>query len=431
MRIAVIGAGIAGVTTAWELSADGHEVTVFERRGSIAAEASFAEGGLLAPGYFALRQIWRELEGPRGRLGRLGRLPGLGRWLQRSPSPAERAHHESRLRALLQLGTHSRHRLHALIDTLGLEPAPAAGLLALLHDEDEGACAELALRQLDALGVEATLADEAACRRLEPGLNADLPIPAALHLPHDEVGNCRQVAQALRVAAQATGVRFALHRAVLGLEAGSCWRVNHQAVSEHPASAMSAFGPATQVADDDPPAERYDAVVVCAGAEAASLVQPLGLRWPVVARHGHSVTAPLREPELHSLGPHTAVAETGSWITISRVGQRVRAATPLDRGAPPRDPNPRLEPLYRLLLDRFPGAARIAQAQAWTGHCIAAPDGLPLIGATALPGLWLNAAQGDLGWTLACGAARLLADSLAGRVPSLDPQPFDPRRPGR
>jgi D-amino-acid dehydrogenase len=422
MRVAVIGAGIVGVTTAHALGADGHEVTVFERGGSVAAQASFAEGGLLAPGYFALREA---LQHPDRREAGL-----LQRW--RGANASALARRAARQQAIVQLGRHSRQCLHELADALGVDAPTARGLLVLLRHDRERAAAEAALRSLEALGVEGALADRAACLRLEPGMADEAALAGGVHLPHDEVGNARQFAQAVRSAAQASGVRFAFHRQLQTIEPGAHPRLRHRAVQPPPPATASTYGfsrDADSAADEtQPPPTDFDAVVVCVGNDAAELLAPLGLRLPLASLHGSSITAPLREPAIPGLGPCTAVVDSARGTSIARIGQRVRVAGALHSGRLQRDGAASAEPLYEVLHDWFPGTARLAQAQTWQGRCAASTDGLPLLGPSGLPGVWLNVGHGGAGWTWACGSARLVADQLAGRASPIDAARFAPQR---
>ena len=152
---------------------------------------------------------------------------------------------------------------------------------------------------------------------------------------------------------------------------------------------------------------------------ALALLRPLGLRLPMVAVHGWSVTAPLRLLEGHpDLGPRSGVMDERYKVAISRLGLRVRVAGGAELGGrlatPPADA---LRTLYKVLDDWFPGSTQNAQAQAWKGARPMLPDGPPVIGASGAEGVWLNLGHGSSGWALSCGSARLLADLVGGQVP--------------
>ena len=404
MRVAVIGAGIVGVSTAFELARDGHAVSVFERHGSVAEEASFADAGLLSPAWVA---PWGQAE-PAG----TGRPRWLGWWPGRRGDADGAAARSERLH---RLARYSQQRLQWLRQTLRLEHEHAPGVLLLLRRPADGAQARRPLKRLAELGAGFHLVDAARARALEPGLNPEQPLHAAVQLAGDEVGNCRQFAQLLRVAAQRLGTEFRFQRTVLALQPGAQPGLRHR-------------GPA---ADDAPQDEAFDAVVVCAAAGGPALLQPLGLRpaWqhrPVVA-----VTAALRVVDGHPhLGPQGALVDLARQTTISRIGQRVRVsgAASARAGTPGAVDEAALQRLHAVLDDWFPGCLQAGPVQRWQGQHSALADGLPLLGASGRAGIWLNLGHGGHAWALACGSARVLADRLGGARPEVDDSGLDATR---
>jgi D-amino-acid dehydrogenase len=408
MRIAVVGAGIVGVTTAYELAAQGHEVTVLERRGSVAEETSFANAGVLAtacvmpwaapgmPWKVLSRLLSRDASAHLGGVGALAQLPWIWRWW-RGCRPAVHAANRGAMLALAQL---SRQRMQELTHTLRLEYEQAPGFTVLLRSERELRRAAAGIKLLQSLGVAHEVIDAQRCRQIEPALNPDARLHAAIHLPQDGVGNCRHFAHLLKSEAQRLGAVFRFDSPVSSLAAGA--------------------QPALRLAGGE--AITTDAVVVCAGVQANTLLSAVGLRLPLAPVHGYSVTAPLRHTEGHtSLGPRSAVLDDRHRVTISRLGQRVRVAGGAELGGPPtRQRMAALRTLYRVLDEWFPGAALAREAQHWKGARPMLPDGPPVLGASGAPGVWLNLGHGASGWTLACGSARVLAEAIAGREAPLD-----------
>lgn len=414
-----MGAGIAGVTTAWELATDGHAVTVFERHGAVAEEASFAHAGLLAqaallpwlsPGMTpqALRRLaglkaawplsWRE----------------LGWWLawRRAQQPAALLARRAVLQPLAAL---SRDRLGALCAQLHLRVEGSSGVLALFRSSKEFAEAQAALPALNEAGLRAQALTPEAARQVEPGLCAVTELAGAVHLPDDGVVNCRQFALLMKKEAEALGVRFDFDSNVAPLDGAQ---------------------PATlQVSIDGAPSQAmaFDAVVLCAGMGAQTLLRRTGLKLPLEPVHGYSISAAIGEP-LNA--PRSAVLDLRHHTSVSRLGQRVRVAghAGLGQRAAPRD-GQAIKGLYRVLQDWFPAAAQMGgpgvAVQEWQGARPSLPDGMPVLGATGLPGLWLNLGHGNAGWSLACGSARVLADQVAGRAPALDAGALGISRLGR
>jgi D-amino-acid dehydrogenase len=162
-------------------------------------------------------------------------------------------------------------------------------------------------------------------------------------------------------------------------------------------------------------------VLVCAAMGATALLAPIGLRLPLLPVYGYSVTAPMRHVEAHpDLGPRSGVMDERYKVAITRLGTRLRVAGGAELGGSPHQHNAAaLATLHKVLHDWYPGVAKLAQAQTWKGARPMLPDGPPVLGQSGIAGVWLNLGHGSSGWALACGSARLLADMLAGRAPSI------------
>lgn len=407
MRIAVIGAGIIGVTTAYELSADGHEVTVFERGTAVADGTSFANAGVVAPGYVtpwaAPGMAWKVLRQMAGRHAAIRLSPSLlvreAGWFWRWWRACRPAVHAANRTHMHRLARYSRDRIEGLTQRLRLDYEHSLGYTVLLRGERELAAARGGMKLLAELGVPFELVDAARMRQIEPGLNPDAELRAAIHLPQDGVGNCRQFAHLLKAEAQRLGARFRFQQDVRALHPGTPVRL--------------------QLADGE---ERFDAAVVCAGVASGGLLRGVGLRVPLMPVWGYSLTAPLRELEhAPDLGPRSALMDERYKVAISRLGRRVRVAGSAELGGrADRFDDRAMGTLYKVLDDWFPGAAQLAKAQRWKGARPMLPDGPPVIGPSGRDGVWLNLGHGSSGWALSAGSARALADLVAGRAPAVD-----------
>ena len=419
MHIAVIGAGVVGVTSAYELAAAGHTVSVFDHGGTIAGEASFAPAGMDGPGW-ALG--WSALAAGGGR------WPGVGlgaspqhwgwavQWLH--------AHRRSALPLLQQrvqrLAAHSLEHAQELTRSLNLEFENSTGVLVLSRSAADTQRMHGAIAVLERLGVAHRRLTSDECLSVEPGLNPQTLPDAGVHLPQEGTANCREFTHLMRQHAERLGVRFVFHTQVTAMSAG-----------ERPVLTLRSSAPAAgrsgsvqePAATDERPA--FDAVAVCCALGSIPLLAAGGLKLPMVGVHGHTVTLPLRLDDIsaQSVGPRSAVIDAGVRISITRSGSRVRVAavSRLGRHAGT-DDRAAVQPLYGALDHWFPGCARASQSQHWAGTCPALPDGLPLIGASGIPGVWLNLGHGDTGWAMACGSARVLADAISGRTPGIDIQ---------
>jgi D-amino-acid dehydrogenase len=415
MKIAVVGAGIIGVTTAYELARDGHQVTVFEQRGTAAEAASFANAGVVAPGYVTpwaapgmpwkvVKQLFSQHAAVRiGLPLSAAELAWMWRFWRACKLDTYLAHRV----ALQKLAFYSRDRLHAISAEHQLEYDRTEGYMVLLRSAKDAAMVQPSLQVLRDGGVVFSEIDESAARLIEPALNPDTHFHGAVHLPQDEVGNCRQFALMLKDIARSMGVNFQFNTTVAQLNIARAATLFIASNDSHAA----------------PTPIDFDAVVLCAGAASAQLCKPLGTKLPIASVYGYSVSAHVREP---LDAPRSALMDERYKVAISRLGQRVRVAGSAQIGGHPdnkRDST--LQTLYKVLHDWFPGAAVMRHGvQEWKGARPMLPDRPPIIGASGTTGLWFNTGHGSSGWALACGSARLLADAMAGRSGDIDSSPY-------
>jgi len=406
MKIAIVGAGIIGVTTAWELACDGHQVVVFDRRGAAAEEASFANAGVIAPGYVS---PWA---GPGMRTKVLASLLGrdgpvklrwpLGKgdlsWILRWQRACKLETYLANRARLQRLAFYSRTRLHMITEARELEYERSDGYMVLLRSVRERNQAQRGLDVLRAAGTVFHELDADAARQVEPALSTDTALAGAIYLPEDEVANCRQFALQLKREAEALGARFQFTTDIAPLNRAA------------PTSLSLSTGSETHA---------FDAVVVCAGVDSVRMLRPLGLQIPIAPVYGHSVSAQIREP-LNA--PRSAVMDERYKVAISRLGQRVRVAGSAELGGRPGVLGPAaLRTLYKVLQDWYPGAVTLQSGvQQWKGARPMLPDGPPVIGPSGVPDVWLNLGHGSSGWALSCGSARVLADLIAGRDAGID-----------
>lgn len=416
MRVAVIGAGIVGVTTAYELAAQGHEVSVFERRASVAAQTSFANAGVVAPGYVtpwaAPGMPWKVLKHLLSRHAPVrfggwnawGQLPWMWRWLL----ACRKSVYLPNRKAMQGLARISRDRILELTHALNLDYEQADGYMVLLRTERELKASKGSLALLAELGVAHQVVDGARARELEPALNPGAKLHAAIHLPQDGVGNCRQFAHLLKAEAQRLGARFRFDTPVNAIAPGA------------PAALQLVGGEVVEV----------EALVVCAGVESAQLLAPLGLKLPLAPVWGYSVTAPINHVDGQlPAAPRAALMDERYKVAISRLGQRVRVAGSAELGGhADQQCLATLRTLYKVLDEWFPGSAVMRDAQHWKGARPMLPDGPPLLGETGAQGIWMNLGHGSSGWALSCGSARVLAERMAGRDPGIDLSRFSPSR---
>jgi D-amino-acid dehydrogenase len=435
MKIAVVGAGIIGITTAYELARDGHEVTVYERRGAAAEESSFSNAGVLSPGYVtpwaAPGMPWKVIKQMASSHAAFrlnlplsgGDIAWLWRFWRACNLPAYQRHRA----ALQQLAFYSRSRLHEMTERHSLEYDRSSGYMIALRTEKDRALVQPSLQVLRDLGVPFTELDEAGARALEPAINTDTRFAGAIALAQDEVANCRQFALLLKDECRRLGVQFAFNTSVKKVnfsDAGSTKLATLLIAHSSSTSQLSSQMQGQAVQHQAEQALSFDAVVLCTGVNAASLLSPLGIHLPLRPVYGYSVSAHIKEP-LNA--PRSGLMDERYKVSITRLGQRVRVAGSAQVGGRAGEMNQAaIRTLYKVLHDWFPGAAVMSQGvQEWQGARPMLANRPPVISsiATGSP-IWLNLGHGSSGWALSCASARLLADQLAGKASEIDVQPY-------
>jgi len=416
MKIAIVGAGVIGIATAHELLLAGHQVTVFERRATAAEEGSFAPAGLLHPAWAlawanpasGLQPPWSSAgTGLRWRSGaRLGAWAWWRRWRRTQRHPAADA--GTALAELLTLGA---ERQAALTADLDLDHDRSDGLLILARDTRGFERASATARALSDQGLAARPCSAEEARAIEPALNPAAPLAGAIELRGPAVANCREWTLLMRQALVQGGGRFITRQAV-------------RSVLTQAAGVTLVLG--------DGGRETHDAVVLCNGIEAPALLDGLGLPSPFATWWSPSLSAPMREPVD---APVSGVLDLHTGVAVTRLGQRLRASGGWDLGGEPGPvPKPDVARLADAVSHWYPAAARWAGSpsalQTWRGAALVSADGLPLLGLSRVPGVWLNIAHGPMGWALACGAAHRLTQAITLDEPSTIVHALRPARLG-
>lgn len=413
MRIVVLGAGLIGVATAWFLAEDGHEVIVVERQPGPARETSFANGGQISVSH---AEPWANPGTPVKVFKWLGRedSPLLWRlradtaqwaWGLRFLRECTPGRTRDNIRAILALAIDSRARLKALRRELGLDYDCLER--GILHYYTDAAEFEHALPQAEFMrqfGCDRVVKSAAECFAIEPALaHSTIPIVGGTYTVDDESGDAQRFTALLAERCKARGVSFRYDRAVAGIEQNG-----------------NRF---TAVRLDNGERVTADACVVALGSYSPLLLHPLGIRIPVYPAKGYSITIPLSEG---APAPTVSLTDDEAKVVISRLGQHLRVAGTAEFTGYDTQINPaRVVPLLRRVRQIFPQIDfRDDAVEPWTGLRPATPSNVPLIGSTPVDGLFVNTGHGTLGWTLAVGSGRLLADQIAGRVTTIDSVPY-------
>ncbi|WP_336964627.1 D-amino acid dehydrogenase [Sphingobium aquiterrae] len=407
MKIAVLGSGVIGVTSAYYLAKAGHEVTVIDRQPGPALETSFANAGEISPGYASpwagpgipQKAIkWLLMNHPPLILRPAVDREMLG-WLFAMLRNCTAQRYALNKERMVRIAEFSRDCLIDLRAQTGIDyDQRMQGTLQLFRTEKQVQDSAKDVAVLRETGVPYEVLDPAGCIAAEPALAVvKEKFVGGLRLPGDETGDCFKFTVALAALAQAQGVTFRHDTGIRRIDmAGGQVR-------------------AIQTDKGDVQADRY---LVALGSYSAGLLRPLGLKLPVYPVKGYSITAPIVEPDR---APVSTLMDESYKIAITRLGDRIRVGGMAEiSGYKLGLEQRRRDTLAFSVGDLFPGAGDLLGASFWSGLRPMTPDGTPVIGATSIPNLFLNTGHGTLGWTMSCGSAHVIADLMSDRQAAID-----------
>ena len=407
MKVLVLGSGVIGTAVAYYLAKAGHEVEVVDRQSGPALETSYANAGEVSPGYSApwagpgvplkaikwmLMQhsplvIWPMLD------------PAMWRWGAMMLANCTAKAYALNKSRMVPIAEYSRDCLKALRAETGITyDDRAQGTLQLFRTQKQldGIAGDVAV--LKQYGVPFEVLDRAGFCAVEPALKLTQDkFVGALRLPGDETGDCHVFTNRLAERAAALGVRFRWDTRIEALQVG---------------------GGAITGVHTDAGLLKADRVVLALGSYSAPLLAPVGIRIPVYPVKGYSITVPITDP---TGAPESTIMDETHKVAVTRLGDRIRVGGTAElagfslnlRGA-------RRATLEHVVGDLFPTGGDVAQASFWCGLRPMTPDGTPIIGATPVQDLLLATGHGTLGWTMAAGTGRVIADLVSGRAPEID-----------
>jgi D-amino-acid dehydrogenase len=407
MKIVVLGAGVVGVTTAYELARDGHDVTVIDRCEGPALETSHANGGQLSwnhgeplpgPGVVKKALAWLgRRDAPL--VYRLRLDPTLWSWtLKFLANCADPAFWRNAER-ILRMALYSRERMQEILkhEKIAFDHQ-RSGILGLYQDAREFDREMEAIRAWREIGGTRDAFDRQGCIEIEPALaHSTLLISGGIHTPLDESGDCYAFTQQLAKRAETLGVTFDWNTTVKGFKRDN-WEVTHVVT--------------------DRGEEDADVFVMALGSYSPLLMKGLDLNLPVYPAKGYSVTVPVIED---AMAPTMSITSNDHKLVISRLGGSLRVAGMLELGGYDTDiVHARARLTLDAALELFPRALEPEHATFWTGLRPMTPDSVPIVGRAKQHNIILNTGHGMLGWTLAAGSARIVADMTRGHAPDVD-----------
>jgi D-amino-acid dehydrogenase len=408
MKIAVLGAGVIGVTTAYELAKDGHEVVVIDRLAEAASATSFANAGLVAPGH---AYTWASPKAPKILLrslidesAALRFKPSLDpqlwwwTWLFLKNCTAEAARINTKRK--VHLCMYSQSELDRLIRETGIDHNRVEGGLMYLYrsaESFERGTKNCSILSEEGLDIRPVSADEAA--KLDPALEpVKEKFKGALFCPSDESGDARLFTRSLaKICEERYGVTFLYNSEIKGFET-SGRRVT-----------------AIRLADAF---VKADSFALCLGVFSPELSRQLGTNLPIYPIKGYSVTLPI---EGANNVPRFGGVDEDNLTAYARFGNRLRVTATaefagFDTSHRPSDYTHMLKSIREL----FPDAANYDKPDYWAGLRPMTPEGTPIFGRGRFDNLYFNTGHGHIGWTMSCGSGRITADLIAGRKPAID-----------
>ncbi len=407
MKVLVLGGGVIGVSCAYYLAKAGHQVEVVDRQSGPALETSFANAGEVSPGYSApwagpgvpikaikwmLMQhsplvIWPLLD------------PAMWRWGAMMLANCTQKAYALNKSRMVPIAEYSRDCLKALRAETGIAyDDRAKGTLQLFRTQKQLDSIGDDVAVLKQYGVPFEVLDRAGFCKVEPALAlTQHKFVGALRLPGDETGDCFKFTNKLAEMAATLGVSFRWNTRIEALQVGG--------------------GSITGV-HTDAGLLKADRVVLALGSHSPLLLKPVGIHIPVYPVKGYSITVPITEAQY---APESTIMDETHKVAVTRLGDRIRVGGTAElAGYSLNLREPRRGTLNHVVSDLFPRGGDVSKATFWCGLRPMTPDGTPVIGSTPVQNLLLATGHGTLGWTMAAGTGRVIADMVSGRQTEID-----------
>ncbi len=418
MRVLVLGSGVVGTASAYYLARAGFEVVVVDRQPAVAMETSFANAGQVSPGYASpwaapgvpLKAMKWLLQRHAPLAIKLTGDVDQYLWMAQMLRNCTAARYAVNKERMVRLSEYSRDCLDELRAETGIAyEGRQLGTTQLFRTQAQLDAAAKDIAVLQRSGVPYELLDRAGIARVEPALaKVSHKLSGALRLPNDQTGDCQMFTSRLAEMAVALGVEFRFEQNIQRLDYA---------------------GDRLAGVWIDGKLETADRYVLALGSYSPQMLKPLGIRAPVYPLKGYSLTVPISDP---AMAPQSTVLDETYKVAITRFDQRIRVGGMAEIAGHDLSLNPRRRETLEIVVgDLYPQGGDPSDAVFWTGLRPATPDGTPIIGATPYRNLFLNTGHGTLGWTMACGSGRVLADLLASKRPQISTEGLDIFRYGK
>jgi len=406
MKVLILGSGVIGTCTAYYLAKAGHQVTVIDRQPGPARETSFGNAGEVSPGYSSpwagpgvpLKAIQWMLMPHSPLVIRPLLDPAMWRWGAQMLRNCTEARYQTNKGRMVRLAEYSRDCMVQLRADTGIAyDERTQGTLQLFRTQKQLDSTAKDIEILNQYKVPFQLLDRKAYLQFEPALAlVKEKFVGALRLPGDETGDCFKFTNALAKMAEALGVEFRY-----GVQIERIAADGKQTTGVHTSAGLLT-------------ADHY---LVALGSYSPILLKPLGFNLPVYPVKGYSITVPITNA---ACAPESTVMDETHKVAVTRLGDRIRVGGTAELSGYSLELfEERRNTLNHVVTDLFPQGGDTSKATFWTGLRPMTPDGTPVLGGTPYPNLHLSTGHGTLGWTMAAGTGRVMADLLSKRTPEI------------
>jgi D-amino-acid dehydrogenase len=410
MDVIVLGGGVVGVTSAWYLAKEGHNVTVIDRQENVALETSYGNAGQISPGYSA---PWA--------------APGIplkaAKWLMQDLAPfmidgkevdgetvtwvakmlancTEKAYHANKAR-MMRLAEYSRDCFMEIRKELDIHyDGRAQGTLQLFRTQKQVKASKKDISVLEECGVKFEVLDRDGCIKYEPALErVKDKFVGGLRLPGDETGDCFKFTNALADECRKLNVQFVMNTEIMEL------KKSKGKIERIVTNKGNFVG---------------DAYLVALGSFSKKLLNQIDMDIPVYPVKGYSLTLPITNPDM---APVSTVMDETYKVAVTRFDDRIRVGGTAEIASYSLELHEKRRANVEFVVkDLFPEGGDVAKAEFWTGLRPMTPDGTPILGETKIENLFLNTGHGTLGWTMSLGSGKYVSDIISKKTPAIDPE---------
>jgi D-amino-acid dehydrogenase len=411
MKIAVIGAGVVGVSAAYYLQKQGHAVSVYERLPGAALETSYANAGLLTPSlcdpwnspgmmWNVLKTLW--CKNPPIRLNARV-MPSLLSWGMQFIRCSSAQTYIKNFEYNALLANYSLQLLNELTSDFDFS-YQTTGTLKIFRDVKSSQQLKKCRAIFNQLNIANEWLDVEALISKEPALSAiKHELLGGVYYPSDAFGDAHQFTKSL--------VQFLMKHQVDFFYDSKVQLIND--------------GNGVCAIEINQERQAFDCIVLAAGYASSKIVLPLDIHLPIQPIKGYSLTVDCKN---WATKPHVPVIDHERHIAITPLGDSIRVAGTAEFAGFDKTINPeRIEDLKRLLLTIYPRTSEYINKDSvshWAGLRATSVDGVPFITGTHYKNLYINTGHGHLGWTLALGSGKILSDMISGHRSVLNIDPY-------